>query len=269
MDYERDENAEQSTTVEVIRLTLKIYGSVFLAALALYIVLRPRFPLVFNYNNSVKEHNTKLSRIHFGHITWIWKVFQYNDDEIFESCGLTAVSFLRFLRLGIKVCGVGVLNSLYLIPVNLHGCGSEADECNFISDRVERIGLGHLSQNSLSLLATCFAAYTIFGSTMYFIYNEFEWFTTARHKFLSLPRPDNYSVYVSHIPKRYRGDVALLDYFRGVFDEDDVLQANIALDLYDLERKVAYREKVVQKLEVRSFYFTRIMNCALCQTNLI
>ena len=35
MDYERDENAEQSTTVEVIRLTLKIYGSVFVESLFL------------------------------------------------------------------------------------------------------------------------------------------------------------------------------------------------------------------------------------------
>eukprot|EP00551_Chaetoceros_affinis_P006458 CAMPEP_0203685338 /NCGR_PEP_ID=MMETSP0090-20130426/48496_1 /ASSEMBLY_ACC=CAM_ASM_001088 /TAXON_ID=426623 /ORGANISM="Chaetoceros affinis, Strain CCMP159" /LENGTH=1259 /DNA_ID=CAMNT_0050554529 /DNA_START=115 /DNA_END=3894 /DNA_ORIENTATION=- len=249
MDYERDEDIEQSTTIEVIRLTLKIYGSVFLGALSLFIVVRPRFPLCFNFNNSVKEHNTKLSRNHFGHVSWIWKIFKYNDDEIFESCGLTAISFLRFLRMGIKVCGVGILNSFFLIPVNLHGCDSITDECNFILDRVEKIGLGHLSQNSMSLIATTFAAYTIFGSTMYFIYNEFEWFTAARHKFLSLPRPENYSVYVAHIPKRFRGDAALLEYFKGVFDKDVVLQANIALDLFDLERKVAQREKTVHKLE--------------------
>ena len=259
MDYERDENAELSTTLEVIRLTSQIYGSAFAGVFCLYVIVRPRFPLAYNFCNSVKEYNTKLSESHFGHVEWIWKNFQHSDDEIFDNCGLTALVLLRFLRLGLKVAAVGIFNSFYLIPVNLYGCDSLIDECSSIVDGIERIGLGNLSLNSYSLLATTVAAYVMFGSTMYFIYNEFEWFTSARHKFLIIPRPDNYSVYVAHIPKRYRGDVALLEYFRSVFDEEDVLEAKIALDLHSLERKVHIRERTVQKLEVSNFKWMVIL----------
>jgi hypothetical protein len=251
MDYERDERAEMSTTFEVIRLTLKIYGSLFVGALTTYMVVRPMFPLAYNYCNSVKEHNTKLALEHYGHFKWIWKNFRHSDDDILENCGLTALVLLRFLRMGMKLAAVGMFNSLYLIPVNLYGCDIETDECNSIRDRVELIGLGNLSQGSWSLLATTCAAYVMSLSTMYFIYNEFKWFTAARHKFLTMPRPDNYSVYVAHIPQKYRGDAALLEYFRSIFDNDDVLEASIALDIFGLERKVASRERALQKLEVR------------------
>lgn len=205
MDYERDEAAEKSTTLEVIRLTLKIYGSFFGVAFCIYTVVRPKFPLAYNFCNSVKEYNTNLARNHYGHLKWLWKNLQHSDDEIFDNCGLTALVLIRFLRMGIKVAAVGIFNSIYLIPVNLYGCDDELDECKSISDNIEKIGLGHTRQGSLSLLATTVAAYIMFGSAMYFIYYEFEWFTAARHKFLTQPRPDNYSVYVGHIPKKYRG----------------------------------------------------------------
>lgn len=253
LDYERNEDIEKSSTQQVILLTLQIYGSAYLIACTVYVVVRPRFPLIYNFCNSVKEHQNQLAREHYGHIKWIWKNFRHSDDDMFENCGLTAIVLLRFLRMGLKIATVGIFNSIYLIPVNMYGCESETDECNNILDSFERIGLGNLSQGSLSLLATTIAAYIIFGSTMYFIYHEFEWFTGARHKFLSKPRPDNYSVYVAHIPKRYRADVALLYYFRSVFEEHDVLEAKVALDLFGLERKVAHREKVVQSLEVSKF----------------
>lgn len=263
MDYERDENAEMSTTVEVITLTLKIYGSTFLAAFSIYSIIRTKCPLIYNYCNAVPEYNTSLAKQNMSYISWIWKNFQHSDEDIAANCGLTALVLLRFLRMGIKIAAVGIFNSFYLIPVNVFGCSindngnvtdnitdNVTDECENIFDRVELIGLGNLSQGNTRLLATTFAAYVMFGSTMYFIYHEFAWFTSARHVFLSIPRVDNYSVYVAHIPKQFRGDVALLQYFRSVFEPKDVLEAKIALDLYALERKVSYREKVVQRLEV-------------------
>ncbi len=156
MNYEIDEDIQNSTTGEVIRLTLKIYGSLFACSFGLFVLVRPMFPLCYNFNNSVKEYNTKLARNHYGHIEWIWKIWQYTDDEIAQNCGLTAAIFLRFLRLGVKISIVGILNSIYLIPVNIYGCTDEDGQCNKLKD-VERIGLGHLSQGSRSLLATTFA----------------------------------------------------------------------------------------------------------------
>ena len=45
-------------------------------------------------------------------------------------------------------------------------------------------------------------------------------------------------------------DTALLEYFRSIFDDDDVLEATVALDLYGLEKKVENRNRALQKLEV-------------------
>jgi hypothetical protein len=263
MDYQPDEKLDNSSTGEVILLSFKIYGSIFLVAFGLYTIVRPRFPLAYNFCNSVKEYNTTLARNNFGHIAWIWKNFKYSDDELVENCGLTATVFIRFLRMGIKIAAIGIFNSIYLIPVNLYGCNVEGDECKSITDNIERIGLGNLSQGNLSLLATTFAAYVIFGSTLYFIYNEFEWFTEARHKFLTVPRPDNYSIYVAHIPKEFRGDAALWGYFCTVFDSE-VLEASVGLDLYGLEQKVANREKIVQHLEVGHSLFITFFRSFSC-----
>ena len=156
-----------------------------------------------------REYNTELSRDHYGHFRWIWKIFQNSDDVLCENCGLTAVIVVRFLRMGIKIAGVGIFNSIYLIPVNYYGCDIETDVCNIVSDGIERFGIGHLSQGSSSVLATTVAAYVIFGSTMYFIHQEFKWYTTVKHKCLAKARPDNYTVYVAHIPEEYRGGKAV------------------------------------------------------------
>ncbi len=266
MDYERDESVENTSTGDVIKLTLKIYGSILAICVFIYVVVRPLFPLCYNFCNSVKEYNTRLSRENFGRVEWIWKILRYSDDEIAQCCGLTAAVFLRFLRLGIKISIVGIFNSIYLIPVNLYGCedddvsqfeslssysDQQQQQCSSIVDGVERIGLGHLSQGSKSLLATTISAYVIFGAAMYFIYQEFSWFTAARHTFLTLPRVDNYSVYVKHIPKEFRGDAALLAYFQEVFTPEEVLEAKVALDLFILEGKVSRRKNIVQNLEVK------------------
>ena len=45
-------------------------------------------------------------------------------------------------------------------------------------------------------------------------------------------------------------DVALAQYFRSIFDPDDVLEANVALDLFGLESKVAQRDTLLKNLEV-------------------
>ena len=53
--------------------------------------------------------------------------------------------------------------------------------------------------------------------------------------------------------------MALLEYFRSIFDHDDVLEAKIALDLYGLEKHIENRDKVVQKLEVRHSLCTALL----------
>ena len=184
------------------------------------------------------------------YVRWIHKIFNYTDDEIFQNCGMSAIVYLRFLRIGVKLCCVGIFNSFFLIPANLHGCTDGAGkQCELLLDHVEKIALSHVSAGEDNIWATTVAAYVIFGSATYFIFHEFKWFTEYRHKFCTQARPANYTVYVAYIPKKYRSDIRLLQYFRSIFPRDSVLEARVVMNLNNLEQKVAARKKAAEKLE--------------------
>lgn len=244
-----DEELENISTTALIASTFKYFGSIFGGCFLLFLILRARFPSVYTFNSVRNGSNNQLALERHGHVEWIWKIFKYTDDEIFQNCGMSAMIYLRFLRLGFKLAAWGVFNSIYLIPINVYGCQDKTDECKTLVDGVNRASLGNISAKNPSLLATTLAAYILFGKAMWYIFREFRWFTKYRHKFLTRPRPDNYTVYVAHIPKMYRSDIALLEYFRSVFSHDDVLEAKIALDIHALEKKVIKRKKTVQNLE--------------------
>ena len=227
----------------------QLYGSIFGISFVLFLIARKKYPVTYAFNSTPYGQNTELSKDAFGFIDWTWKIFRYNDDQIFNSCGFSAIVYLRFLRLGFKLSAWGIFNSIYLIPINIFGCNDDADACTDLEDVVNRASLGNVSMSSPSLFATTFAAYVIFGKAMHYIFIEFKWFTQYRHKFSIEPKPDNYTVYVAHIPKEYRSDVALLEYFRSIFSFDDVLEAKIALDIPTLDKRVARRKVIVQKIE--------------------
>lgn len=204
---------------------------------------------MYTFNSTPHGEQTELARNRHGVFNWMWNIFKATDDEIFHNCGFSAIVYLRFLRLGFKLSAWGILNSIYLIPINVYGCDAEDDPCSDLKDAINRASVGNVSSNNPSLLATTFAAYVIFGKAMHLIFKEFRWFTKYRHKFSTKARPDNYTVYVSHIPEEYRSDIALLEYFRSIFSHEDVLEAKIALDLFNLDKKVSRREAVLKRLE--------------------
>ena len=292
-----DQELAKQTTSEVVVYSFKIFGSMFAGIFVLFLFLRTKFPLVYTYNTVMSEKRTRLSENTHGWFNWIYKIFQHSDEEIFEQCGMTAIIYLRFLRIGLKVCLifdlcsfsmphgclypffsinniffsdgqlalVGIFNSFFLFPVNMYGCADLGvvnqtwtdeqkiaeglDACTTLVDKINKISLGNVSASNHRLVATTLAAYFMFGTAINLIFKEFKWYTEMRHKFLVKRRPDNYTVYVSHIPKEYRSDVALLEYFRSIFSHEDVLEAKIAVDTHNLEKKIARRLEIVGKLE--------------------
>ena len=93
------------------------------------------------------------------------------------------------------------------------------------------------------------AAYITFGTTMYLLLKEFEWFTDNRHKFLMERVPRNYTIYVSHIPPEFRTSGKLRDYFRSCFSHEVVKEAHIGLKIPDLEGVSGERDAIVNNLE--------------------
>jgi hypothetical protein len=113
-----DQELAKQTTSEVVVYSFKIFGSMFAGIFVLFLFLRTKFPLVYTYNTVMAEKRTRLSENTHGWFNWIYKIFQHSDEEIFEQCGMTAIIYLRFLRIGLKVCLTFDLCSFFM-P---HGC---------------------------------------------------------------------------------------------------------------------------------------------------
>ena len=136
---------------------------------------------------------------------------------------------------------MGIANSIYLFPVYVTAGGGHS--------ALKAATLDNIPPGMPALLAATCATYVLFGSAMFLLYKEFEWFTEYRHKFLARPRPDNYTVFVKNIPTELQTNDALLDYFRQIFSHDAVIEAHIAMDIPNLQKNVFERRSVIAKLE--------------------
>jgi len=246
----------------ILETTLMSYGVLFLVSFLFFLFLRNRYKTVYNVNETVEEYRTPLSAEFHGPLSWMWKVFRVSDEEIFTHCGMDAVVFIRCLRYGRRVTYAGMLTSLFLLPLYAWSCapssyvGSHHTICP--PDPLDRWNLGAVPNQEYDTLdrpldpvfaAPVLAAYVVFGWALYLLLDEFRWYTQYQHRHLSKALPNNYTVYVKHIPPNMRSDRALLDYFRAVFPPGDVVDARVALDTPQLDRLVAERDAVVHKLE--------------------
>ena len=140
---------------------------------------------------------------------------------------------------------MGTLIALVLIP--LYRTAKDSTDTDYLQDPLALISVANLPSFSKRFLGTVVAAYVVFGYTMYLILGEFKWYTKQRHLFLAMPKPSNYSVYVSGIPAQYRGNDLLQQYFESCSAR--VFQAVVAMDVPALVSKVARRQQVIYRLE--------------------
>jgi len=230
---------------DIIRSTLRFWGSLYLAAVVVFCFLRRFYPKLFDLRSWVEEMKCDTAKnAEYGWVNWLWKVFYVDDDELMNSCGMDATCFLRALRFGRRLSYIGCINAIWLLP--LYVTAPQSAETFYITDPLVVASLSHLSTGSKRFLGTVIAAYITFVFSMFLIVNEFQWFAKYRHKFLALRIPQNYAVYVSGIPEGLQSSSELHKYFeQGV----DVLEAHIAMNIPNLEAKVARRENIVRRLE--------------------
>lgn len=239
-----------TTDTEIIKTTCKIYGSIFLVLFVIFLFVRRRYPRVYNIKKSFRKLNTPVAEDAFGIISWIWKVFTVNYDDISEQCGMDAVTSIRLFEFGVKLSLVGILNSFFLFPV--YKIAGDL----IVGDPMKEVSLSNLPQQSPASIATTIAAYISFGAAMYFIDKDFDWFTSHRHKFLRKERVQNYSIFMSGLPPQMQGDGAITEYFSNCFSHDAVVDGDVALKIPRLEKQVAKREALLSKLEHAISVFT-------------
>lgn len=234
---------------QVLRDTLKVYGSICAALFSLFCILRCHFPRKFNIRSWVQDLKCRLAQdaLHYGCLGWFLKIRLATDDEIRDQCGMDALCFLRMIQFGLKIAVLGIINSMWLFPT--YATSESSVETLHITDLVIKMSVSYVPPGSNRFIATVIASYIVFGYTMYLILREFKWFTGHRHKFLSERVPRNYSVYVSGIPEELRSSAKLLKYVQACFTKDSILEAHVALKIPKLEKKVANREALVLTLE--------------------
>lgn len=138
---------------------------------------------------------------------------------------------------------VGIFNTIWLLPV--YFTTTESSE----ADRVVKTTIANVPEGSHRLYATVFASYVFFGYTMYLLLKEFEWYIEMRHKFLRKPLARHFTVFVRNIPLEYRTNPNLVGFFRSCFSDEDVLEAQLAMNIPNLSKAVAQRDATLASLE--------------------
>ena len=285
------------TQTEIIQSTCLVYGSIFAVLFVLFLIVRPLYPAVYNVkksyprlqklhraidegeNNEINvvneneyhdedndddtqppptSNNSNVANESYGPISWMYKIFDVEYTDICDQCGVDAVTTIRLLEYGIKLSMVGVFNSAFLVPV--YALMGNVVSSSGISDPVVGVSLSNLEQGSNATIATTLAAYIFFGSAMYLIAIDIEWFTSHRHKFLSKKLVPNYSIFLSGLPRDMQSNRALKEYFNNCFSSSSsnndngggagiVANVNVALDIPKLQTKVDKRNTLLPKLE--------------------
>lgn len=239
-----DTGFNEAQSWEVLRTTLLLYLPTFVVVILLFCRIRQRHPRVYNVRHTVPRLRSPLAETTHGFVSWMWKVMAIPDDDLFEYCGMDAVCLFRILRLGLRLSGVGVFCSIFLIPVYVTASSEESDHDLWIKTTATNVPSG-----SQRFTATVLTVYIIMGYTMHLVLSEFQWLTLTRQKYLTNKIVRNYTVYVSGIPEQHRSNVALARFFRRVISEDSVVSASVALNIPKLNAAVNRRENLQRQLE--------------------
>jgi hypothetical protein len=231
---------------QIILNTLKLYGSLYLCCVVLFVIIRKKYPLLFNIRSWSTEHKCDLAQKEYGWLSWYWEVFRVPDYDLQDQCGMDAVCFLRALAFGKKLSLLGCFNAIWLIP--MYYTEKNYEETSYPSNPFVLMSVSNLPSESVRFIGTVIAAYITYGYAMYLITKECEWYTALRHRFLSKREPRNYAVYVSGIPKDERSSRELEHYFQKCCI-NEVLEAHIARETPELDNLVARRKIVVENLE--------------------
>lgn len=171
------------------------------------------------------------------------------EDEFMKECGMDALCYVRILRMGYKICLMGIFNSIWLFPAYATAPEDTSKNAVPITDRIVETTIAHVPPGSPRLIATSLAAWCLFGYTMYLILQELEWFADKRHKYLTLVRPRNYTIYVSDIPPELQFGPELCHFFRECFSYEAVLDAHVRVHASNIGKLVGQREALITKLE--------------------
>lgn len=237
-----------STLVPVALLSL-VYVAVFL-------VLRRsqrRYYAPRTYLGSLRE-SQRTPALPNGLFNWVGSFFKIPDVFALQHQSIDAYLFLRFLRMTVILCFVGVcITWPILFPVNATGKAGQK-QLNILSYS----NINKDTQNK-RYYAHALVGWAYFGFVMYLIMRELIFFINLRQAFLLSPlyanRISSRTVLFTSVPTPYLDEGKL----RKVFG-DTVRNIWISGDTTEIDKLVKQRDKVAMRLEKAEVKLIKLAN---------
>ncbi|KDO15751.1 hypothetical protein SPRG_18709, partial [Saprolegnia parasitica CBS 223.65] len=171
-----------------ILLSIEIYLSLLVLGFVAFELLRPRLLVYFNCRATDPKASCPLAEQVYGFGGWIAPVLRATDDEIMEFCGLDALCYLRFLRLGRNIAGASILLSFGLMPIYASAIRPDGESLNETTaqDMVARLAMANMnvSLDPNRLWAPVAAGFLITIYTLRLLVAEYKVYVSRRHEFL-------------------------------------------------------------------------------------
>mmetsp|Transcript_66537 Transcript_66537/g.164024 ORF Transcript_66537/g.164024 Transcript_66537/m.164024 type:complete len:895 (+) Transcript_66537:211-2895(+) len=249
--FEQDQVEGNVQVADVDDLGLKvaetcwIYGPVFIGCFIIFNLIRNRFPRLYNRRENKDETACELSKRTWSPFKWVMDALKTPDEEFVAHSGVDNATMIRINMIGVKLAAFGVLCSIILIPVYRTSPTRPGNET--IYDELSRWSLGNCYLNDPRMWVGVVGLYAVSGCLCYLVYKEFDWYYIHRHNFLARFHPSNYTIYVNNLPVHLRSNTALRSFFTGMFG-DTVFSTTCSLEIKELEKLYAAREKIIPKL---------------------
>mmetsp|Transcript_16480 Transcript_16480/g.33649 ORF Transcript_16480/g.33649 Transcript_16480/m.33649 type:complete len:752 (-) Transcript_16480:238-2493(-) len=222
--------------------TAAIGITVFLICLILFEILRSRMPTIFGFREYAAMERRDLDDFNSepiqhppiprkGLFRWIGATLSVSHDQLVQTVGLDAASYLRLVRLGVLVFGLLTLvTSVVLFPIYATGDAKNNDfqfddKCNVTYSPprgIAIVSMSNLNPGSPRLWGAWLIDFLMVYVVLYLLYQEIAAYTANRRRFRAQERPTNYTVLVWDVPNDSWADDAVKDFFDKEFPGDVV-----------------------------------------------
>ena len=217
---------------------LSLNSGIVLACLALFGVLRLRFPVM--YSNRETEDLVSTSGGKFrAWFEWVKSSIYTKDEDAIQQAGLDALLLRNFCSFGAAVLGViGIPMCMVIVPIN-----AIMGERDLRDDRLRWLEMASIRENHPWLFYLHAALVWIVCLIVHlFLSRAQKSFLKFRMKWLEeMPKPQSTTVLVEAIPAEWRSDEKLKTFFQKVFSADAVLAAHVVKHEEDLARLITQR----------------------------
>lgn len=237
------------STLVPVAITAGVYFLIF-------IILRRsqrRFYAPRSYIGSLRE-NERTPALPGGYLNWIGRFWKIPDSLALQTQSLDSYLYLRFIRMTVIICFVGVcITWPVLFPVNITGGGGQ--------EQLDILSYANINPDTQGnrYYAHAFVAWVYYGFVMYLIFRECVYYINLRQAFLISPfysnRVSSRTVLFTSVPDKYLEERAL----RKIFG-NSVKHLWINHDIKEVEKLVEERDKVAYKLEKAEVKLIKLAN---------